>query len=58
MYVCHCRAVTDSLVRGAIAAGAGDEIEIGKLCGAGTDCGSCHEALLRMCEESLVGAGA
>jgi bacterioferritin-associated ferredoxin len=52
MWVCHCRAVTDSAVRDAIAAGAADEIEIGRECGAGTGCGSCHDELRRLCEES------
>jgi bacterioferritin-associated ferredoxin len=52
MWVCHCRAVTDSHVRQAIAAGANDEAEIGRVCGAGTGCGSCHEELRRLCEEA------
>ena len=52
MWVCHCRAVTDSKVRDAIAAGADDEIEIGRVCGAGTGCGSCHNELRRLCDES------
>jgi bacterioferritin-associated ferredoxin len=52
MWVCHCRAVTDSKVRQIIAAGADDEIEIGRECGAGTGCGSCHDELRRLCEES------
>jgi bacterioferritin-associated ferredoxin len=52
MWVCHCRAVTDSKVRQIIAAGAEDEIEIGRECGAGTRCGSCHDELRRLCEES------
>jgi bacterioferritin-associated ferredoxin len=57
MWVCHCRAVTDSLVREAIAAGATDETEIGRECGAGTGCGSCHETLRRLCEETLARDG-
>ena len=52
MWVCHCRAVTDSKVRQVIAAGADDEVEIGRECGAGTGCGSCHDELRRLCEES------
>jgi bacterioferritin-associated ferredoxin len=51
MWVCHCRAVTDSKVRDAIAQGAADENEIGRVCGAGTGCGSCHSELRRLCEE-------
>ena len=52
MWVCHCHAVTDSKVRQVIAAGADDEYEIGRECGAGTGCGSCHDELRRLCEES------
>ena len=52
MWVCHCRAVTDSTVRDAIVAGAADEFDIGRECGAGTGCGSCHDELRRLCEES------
>ena len=52
MWVCHCHAVTDAHVREAIEAGAADESEIGLRCGAGTGCGSCHDELRRLCEES------
>jgi bacterioferritin-associated ferredoxin len=52
MWVCHCRAVTDKHVRAAIDAGANDETEIGRVCGAGTGCGSCHDELRRLCDES------
>ena len=52
MWVCHCRAVTDSHIREAIARGATDEAEIGAHCGAGTGCGSCHDELRRMCDEA------
>jgi bacterioferritin-associated ferredoxin len=52
MWVCHCRAVTDSMVRQVIEAGADNENEIGEECGAGTGCGSCHDELRRLCEES------
>jgi bacterioferritin-associated ferredoxin len=58
MWVCHCRAVTDSHVLQAIAAGAEDETDIGRLCGAGTGCGSCHDELRRLCESSRSCAGA
>jgi bacterioferritin-associated ferredoxin len=52
MWVCHCRAVTDTKVREVIADGAVDEVEIGRECGAGTGCGSCHDELRRLCHES------
>jgi bacterioferritin-associated ferredoxin len=52
MWVCHCRAVSDTTIRQVIAAGADDEVEIGRECGAGTGCGSCHEELRRLRDES------
>ncbi len=52
MWMCHCRAVTDDHVREAIGAGADDENEMRRVCGAGTDCGSCHDELRRLCEET------
>jgi bacterioferritin-associated ferredoxin len=52
MWICHCRAVTDSHVLQAIAEGAEDANDIGRLCGAGTGCGSCRDELRRLCEAS------
>ena len=52
MYVCHCRAVSDSAVRAAAAAGDRTVDDLGESCGAGTDCGGCHPLL----EELLAGA--
>ena len=52
MYVCHCRAVSDSAVRAAAAAGVRTVDDLGESCGAGTDCGGCHPLL----EELLAGA--
>jgi bacterioferritin-associated ferredoxin len=52
MWVCHCRAVSDSHVLQAIASGAEDETDIARMCGAGTGCGSCHDELRRLCESS------
>jgi bacterioferritin-associated ferredoxin len=48
----HCGVVTDAHVRETIEAGATDEADIGRLCGAGTGCGSCHDELRRLCDES------
>jgi bacterioferritin-associated ferredoxin len=45
MYVCICRAVTEERVRASIEAGA-DTIEaVAAACGAGSDCGACHEII-------------
>jgi bacterioferritin-associated ferredoxin len=41
MYVCICRAVTESVVRGCIAEGARTVKEVVTSCQAGTGCGTC-----------------
>ena len=51
MLVCHCRAVNDAAIRHAIAAGARDEVEVGRACGAGTDCGGCRPAIDALLDE-------
>ena len=48
MWVCHCKAVTDARILEAIAAGAQDEFDIARMCGAGSRCGSCHDELRRL----------
>ena len=59
MFVCHCRAVTDRAIRGAIEAGANDPRELARRCGAGSRCGGCWPALEAMLAEySLAVAGA
>ena len=45
MIVCSCRAVSDREVESAIARGASSVEAVGQLCGAGTDCGACHDEL-------------
>jgi bacterioferritin-associated ferredoxin len=60
MYVCHCRAVSDRVVRAAVEAGDRTIEELGRTCGAGTDCGGCHELLAELLEPAareLVAAG-
>jgi bacterioferritin-associated ferredoxin len=41
MIVCHCNCVSDRQIRTAVSAGACDEDDIARMCGAGTDCGGC-----------------
>jgi bacterioferritin-associated ferredoxin len=41
MYVCICRAVTESVVRGCIADGARTVKDVVTSCKAGTGCGTC-----------------
>ena len=52
MIVCQCKGVTDTTVRKAVRAGASTVAEIGCACLAGTDCGGCHETLVKiLCSE-------
>ena len=45
MYVCVCLAVTDQEVNAAIEGGAETRQEVTRACGAGGDCGACHEMI-------------
>jgi bacterioferritin-associated ferredoxin len=45
MYVCVCLAVTDQEVDAAIDEGASTCEAVTRACGAGGDCGSCHEMI-------------
>lgn len=45
MYVCVCLAVTDKEVETAIDEGAETLEQVTRACGAGGDCGSCHEMI-------------
>jgi bacterioferritin-associated ferredoxin len=61
VYVCHCRGVSDQVVQAAVEAGDRTIEELGRSCGAGTDCGGCHELLAELiapCGRELVAAGA
>ena len=61
MYVCHCRAVSDRAIKAAVDAGDRTVEDLATSCGAGTDCGGCHEALAELLgctDRRLVSAGA
>jgi len=45
MIVCLCKAVSSSTVRRVIDEGALTTDEVGRACGAGTDCGGCRGAI-------------
>ena len=53
MYACLCRAVTEQLVREAVAAGASTVSAVRATCGAGTGCGGCLPSLRRMLRDCL-----
>ncbi len=52
MIVCLCQAVSDSQIEEAINRGASSVEAVGRVCGAGTDCGSCVQSIV----ERLAGA--
>lgn len=56
MYICLCYNVTDVRVREAVGAGARDIAALGRLTGAGTDCGQCRERLAALIAEVSVTA--
>jgi bacterioferritin-associated ferredoxin len=61
VYVCHCRAVSDREIREAVEAGHRTVEELGRSCGAGTDCGGCHDLLADLAAprpSEMVSAGA
>ncbi len=45
MVICHCRAVSDGLVRAAVAYGALDVETVIQRCGAGSVCGGCRPSI-------------
>jgi bacterioferritin-associated ferredoxin len=45
MIVCLCKGVSCGTVRQAIGEGAMSVEEVGRICGAGTDCGGCQGAI-------------
>jgi bacterioferritin-associated ferredoxin len=49
VYVCHCRAVTDTTIRTTIECGAEDVTDVGSMCGAGTNCGGCIAEIEKLC---------
>jgi bacterioferritin-associated ferredoxin len=58
MFVCHCRAVSDTVIRDHIACGVSCPDEIAMRCGAGADCGSCLPLIADLLAESgLAGVG-
>lgn len=52
MVVCLCKGVSCSVVRRAIADGATTVEDVGRACGAGTDCGGCEGMIEDLLEEA------
>lgn len=51
MIVCLCKGVSCGVIRNAIAEGATSVEEIGRACGAGTDCGGCEGTIEDLIEQ-------
>ncbi len=51
MWVCICNAVADRDVHAAIEAGASTRDAVTAACGAGGDCGACHEMIEEMLDD-------
>lgn len=58
MFVCICKAVSEQTVRGAIARGASTVDAVGRVTGAGTDCGSCRHKIARELSRTQESGGA
>ena len=53
MYVCLCKAVTDTEIREAVEQGAVHVTHLAERCGLGTGCGRCQESAPQLMEEHL-----
>ncbi len=51
MIICSCEGITEKEVRRAARCGAENVKDLGKLCGAGTGCNSCHCDLKKILRE-------
>lgn len=50
--ICLCRGITDRAVKQAMEQGAVSTRQVGRLCGAGTCCGSCRGTIAAILDES------
>lgn len=57
MFVCLCKGVSDKVIRGCVRRGASSVGDVGRACGAGTDCGSCQGMIDELIEEERESAG-
>jgi bacterioferritin-associated ferredoxin len=57
MIVCLCKGVSCHAIRSAVVEGATTVDEIGRACGAGTDCGGCQSSIEDIVEQELGAPG-
>ncbi|WP_288058173.1 (2Fe-2S)-binding protein [Methylobacter sp.] len=53
MYICVCKAVTDSQIQAAIAMGMCSRRQLVKCFGVGKDCGKCNKEVKALLEQSI-----
>jgi bacterioferritin-associated ferredoxin len=53
--LCHCKVVTDRGVRTAVEKGAVSVAQVGRECGAGTQCGGCRPSIATLLATLLAG---
>ena len=51
MLICHCKRVSDRVIRAAVREGAGCHETVGSVCGTGTGCGGCVPMVQRLIRE-------
>ena len=51
MLVCHCKAKTEGQIRVAVRSGSRTCHEVGRACGAGTDCKGCLPSIMAILSE-------
>ncbi|MBW3611474.1 MAG: (2Fe-2S)-binding protein [Actinobacteria bacterium] len=56
MVICHCRAVSDGLVRAVVVDGADDVDAVIRRCGAGSVCGGCRPSIALLLAELAAAA--
>jgi bacterioferritin-associated ferredoxin len=57
MIVCQCGPVSDTTIRDAIRSGAHTADDVGDVCGAGVQCGTCRPLVERMVDEAMEQVG-
>jgi bacterioferritin-associated ferredoxin len=57
MYVCICKAVSDSTIKQAVSEGVTNFRDLSLRTGCGTQCGSCVQLAREVMDEALLGAG-
>ena len=57
MIVCHCGPVSDTTIREIVASGAHTADDVGEVCGAGVQCGTCRPVIEHLIHEMLPKVG-